>query len=127
MVPPWFALALLAIFVFFGAKQEEIPELDDSELMFNYGLEPIDDEFTVHTESEHPSRVKRPGILTQWLHQREQRKLQRQRALEAEEERRVDEILARVHQHGMQSLSDEEQALLKRVSSRYRNRISNRM
>ena len=42
--------------------------------------------------------------------------------IEAEEERRVDGILARLHSEGINSLSAEERALLDRVSARYRNR-----
>ena len=41
---------------------------------------------------------------------------------EANEERRMDELLMRVHQEGMQSLSPDEHALLQRVSARYRER-----
>ena len=37
------------------------------------------------------SSGKSVGMLTQWLREREQRKLERQRSVEAEEERRVDE------------------------------------
>ena len=42
--------------------------------------------------------------------------------LEAEDEKRVDEILARLHERGMRSLSPEDRALLERVSQRYRSR-----
>jgi hypothetical protein len=41
---------------------------------------------------------------------------------EEEEDRRMDEILARLHESGMQGLSPDDRALLHRVSARYRNR-----
>jgi hypothetical protein len=40
----------------------------------------------------------------------------------ASEERRVDELLAKVQQGGLNSLTDEERRFLTRVSARYRNR-----
>jgi hypothetical protein len=35
----------------------------------------------------------------------------------------VDEILARLHEHGLSSLSAEDRSLLERVSRRYRSRL----
>jgi hypothetical protein len=43
-------------------------------------------------------------------------------AREAAEERRMDEILDKLHREGRGSLTDEEQRFLLRVSRRYRNR-----
>ncbi len=62
------------------------------------------------------------GPLERWLDTRRQSRRQRQEQLEAEEDERVDEILARVHERGIESLSDEERMLLQRVSRRYRTR-----
>jgi stage IV sporulation protein FB len=62
------------------------------------------------------------GPLTRWFHRRRQIRLQRQEINEQEEEQRVDEILSRLHESGMQSLSKEDKSLLNRVSIRYRNR-----
>ncbi len=42
---------------------------------------------------------------------------------EEEDERQVDEILTRLHAHGMGSLTSEERQLLERVSARYRSRL----
>jgi hypothetical protein len=49
-------------------------------------------------------------------------KERRMRDVEAEEERRVDEVLIRVKELGVNALSPDERALLERVSARYRNR-----
>lgn len=125
MVPVWFALLLLAIVLFFSATQE--PERREREAgedeLFGYdfsqgytSLEQSDD--VVEDEPANP--------LAQWLRRRSEERQRRQREREAEEERRVDEILARLHQFGMQSLSAADRALLKRVSQRYRNRLSDR-
>jgi hypothetical protein len=64
------------------------------------------------------------GPITRWIQRRRQARFQRQREVEAEEERRVDDILVRLHTHGIDSLSDEDRSLLKRVSARYRQRNS---
>jgi 2-oxo-4-hydroxy-4-carboxy--5-ureidoimidazoline (OHCU) decarboxylase len=49
-------------------------------------------------------------------------KQRRLRQLEREEERRVDSILVRVKELGLDAISPEERALLQRVSARYRDR-----
>jgi hypothetical protein len=48
--------------------------------------------------------------------------LQREQEQREAEERRMDELLAKVQREGMNSLTDEEKRFLKRVSDRYRNR-----
>ena len=44
---------------------------------------------------------------------------------EAAEERRMDEILDKLHREGRGALTDEEHRFLVRVSARYRNRTKN--
>lgn len=65
---------------------------------------------------------RREGVVRRWLERRKQARLRRQRHQEEEEDRRVDDILARLHNYGSQGISPEDQALLKRVAARYRNR-----
>jgi hypothetical protein len=43
-------------------------------------------------------------------------------AREGAEERRMDEILEKIHREGRAALTDEENRFLVRVSARYRNR-----
>jgi hypothetical protein len=43
------------------------------------------------------------------------------------DEQRVDEILMRVHAHGISSLSDEERAVLERASQSYQQRRRQRV
>jgi stage IV sporulation protein FB len=64
----------------------------------------------------------RAGPLRQWIDRRRAERRRRQRETEQADERRVDDILARLHETGMEGLNPEDQALLKRVSERYRNR-----
>ena len=120
IVPLWFCLILLAIFLFFSAKHEE------ESLVRGLEHEPAwDDELGagITGSSDHThQRTDSAGTLRRWLDQRREARLRRRREIEDEEERQVDDILARLHQVGLHRLSDEERALLQRVSQRYRQR-----
>jgi Zn-dependent protease len=120
VVPIWFSLVLLAVFLYFSAKQEEDRSEDaesDDELFgydFSQGYTSLERTSQVHQEHVSPFR--------KWLEERRSARQQRQRQIEADEERRVDEILSRLHDKGMESLSAEDRSLLKRVSQRLRHR-----
>ena len=119
-IPLWFSLVVLAIFLFFGAKQESSTreEMDRDDDLFGYDFS------QGYTSLEESTRRQEPqqGPLQRWLEERRAAKLEREGEIAAEEERRADELLAQLHEKGMDSLSDEERSLLKRVSARYRER-----
>jgi Zn-dependent protease len=64
----------------------------------------------------------RESALKRWRRRRSELRRQRRQAREAAEERRMDEILEKLHREGRHSLSDEEHRFLIRVSAKYRNR-----
>jgi len=64
------------------------------------------------------------AIIGQTVEARLEEKLHREHHREEEEDRRVDEILSRLHAAGPAALSAEDQALLNRASARYRGRKS---
>jgi Zn-dependent protease len=66
--------------------------------------------------------VRRVSWWRRWLQRRAARKMQREQEQREAEERRMDELLEKLHRHGKASLTDEEQRFMKRVSDRYRNR-----
>ena len=72
-------------------------------------------------ESKHPGMRQRVGqvIRTYQGRRRSQQALQRERG-EAVDAARLDEVLKQLHDHGVDSLSKEDRALLKRVSERVR-------
>lgn len=123
IVPLWFSLVVLAIFLFFGAKQEggSGEEYEAEDTVFGYDFS------QGYTSLEESSRRQEPqaGPFRRWLEERRAAKLEREREIAAEEERRADELLAQLHEKGMDSLSEEERSLLKRVSARYRQRHGN--
>jgi hypothetical protein len=74
-------------------------------------------------ESELPApRRKKPNFWQRWIQRRALRKRQREQEAREAEERRMDELLAKVQREGLPSLTDEERRFLKRVSDRYRHR-----
>lgn len=125
--PAWFALVVLAIFLYFGGKQEvdrREDELEDDDRPFGYDFSAG---YTSLEKTARPAASKRkPGVITQWRRKRREERLRRQAEIEAADELRVDEILTRLHEQGKDSLSDEDRAVLARVSARYRGRSENK-
>ncbi len=118
LVPAWLPLVLIALFLLFSAKQE-VARLDRPE----YGEELFGYDFSQgYTSLERDHDKPQPGPVRRWLLRRRAEREQQRRERETAEEGRVDDILMRLHTYGMQSLSADDQALLNRVSARYRNR-----
>jgi stage IV sporulation protein FB len=67
-------------------------------------------------------RPYKESALKRWRRRRSELRRQRRLVREAAEERRMDEILDKLHREGRGALSDEEHRFLVRVSARYRNR-----
>lgn len=122
IVPTWFALLLLAIFLFFSAHQEESlqEEEEADDLLFGYDFSQGYTSLERTIESPQESDT----FLRQWLSSRRQQRQDQKEVSEQDEDRRIDEILSRLHDQGAESLSPEDRRLLKRVSARYRSRDS---
>ena len=127
----WFALAFLGIYIYFNSRREEIQHAEhdlEEDTVFGYDFSQgytslersLDEDDDIEPESD-PS-VPQMGILGRWIEKRKESQRQREIDQEVEDEKRVDEILARLHEQGMRSLSKEDRALLNRVSERYRSR-----
>lgn len=122
-LPHWVPLALFAVFVYFSTQHEaarlEAAEWDEEVFSYDFSQG--------YTSLERgPESLLRPSSsLRRWLQNRREQRRQRRACQEQEEERQVDEILVRLHETGMNSLSAKERAILDRVSARYRNRQRN--
>jgi stage IV sporulation protein FB len=57
-----------------------------------------------------------------WLQRRTAKRLQREIERRESDDRRLDELLDKVHRHGQGALDDEEKRFMKRVSDRFKNR-----
>lgn len=120
VLPAWVPLVLLAALIYFCAQQEGI-RLEASqwdEELFSYDFS--QGYTSLERASESPRRP--GGSLRRWLETRRELRQRRRQWQEQEEERQVDDILMRLHETGMDSLSAKERAILDRVSARYRNR-----
>jgi Zn-dependent protease len=114
-------LVLFGLFLFFSARQEaervREHETGDGSLGYDFSQG-----YTSLERHDAPRRERKPGPLKRWLKARRAARIERQQQQEISEERRVDEILARLHETGMAGISEEDRALLDRVSARYRDR-----
>ncbi len=126
MVPAWFALLMLAIFLFFSATFEPHAQATDRDAaeddLFGYDFS---QGYTSLERSSESLDDDEASPISEWLEQRRHTRKKREAEQEAEEEQRVDEILARLHDGGMAMLSDDDRRLLELVSARYRSRLNN--
>jgi Zn-dependent protease len=122
LLPTWLPLSLFAIFLFFSGKQqmESWRAADSDETVLGYDFS---EGYTSLERSNEPAIAPAPGFLARWIEQRRANRRKRMAQIEAEEERRVDEVLARLNEVGIDALSIDERKLLKRVSRRYRQRL----
>jgi Zn-dependent protease len=114
----WFCLAL---FIWSSCKQEYlILETGGEESLFGYDFS----QGYTSLEQDQPPRPrrKRQNFFQRWLQRRNQRKMQRDMEQAVQEERRMDELLAKIQLTGYNSLTEEEKRFMKRVSDKYRNR-----
>lgn len=114
----------LAGFIYVSCKQEWIQlETGSEDSLFGYDFS---QGYTSLERDEQPAapprKKKRPNFFQRWLQKRAARKLQREQEREAADELRMDELLDKIARSGKESLTDEENRFLKRVSDKYRNR-----
>jgi hypothetical protein len=116
-----FSLAILAVMLLFSARQEaaRMHDADGEERPFGYDFSA--GYTSLNRSFEHEAQ--RPGMVRRWLELRKQRRRERRVQEELELERRLDEILSRLHEGGMDAISAEDRAILKRASVRYRSRV----
>ncbi|MCO6459360.1 MAG: site-2 protease family protein [Pirellulaceae bacterium] len=122
LFPVWFPLVLLSILLFFSSRTAETPRVDPPAADQPFGYDFSQGYTSLEKSTQQIAPPPPPGLWQRWRQQRRDARQQRQQRVEADEERRVDEILDRLHQHGLDKLSAEDRALLERVSVRYRNR-----
>lgn len=92
------------------ARQFEDPFATDD---FSQGYTGLDD--------DPESRPRRPGVLERWRQEREARRREQEELQRIAAERRLDELLEKINQRGMASLTEEEKRFLNQASNRYRS------
>ena len=113
-----FGLALLIeLMVRHEARMSEEGYFDDG--LFGYDFS---EGYTSLENSAQKVRPRRESALRRWRRRRSDQRRLRRVAQEAAEERRMDEILEKLHNQGRSSLTEEEHRFLIRVSAKYKNR-----
>jgi Zn-dependent protease len=111
----------LALFIYYTCRQQWfILENGGEDSVFGYDFS----QGYTSLEGETPPPPRRPqtSFWRRWLQKRAARKIQRAQEIREAEDRRMDELLDKVHREGKNALTDEERRFLNRVSDRYRNR-----
>ncbi len=121
LLPLWLPLSLLIMYLVFSTRVE-LARLEDDDRDGDLLGYDFSQGYTSLERAGDSLRRPEPNFVQKWLERRREEKRRRAREIEVEEERRVDEILARLKDVGLSALSPEERALLGRVSERYRNR-----
>jgi hypothetical protein len=117
-VPPCIPLMTLGVFLFFSARQDLVCGQPYEQVEGPAGYQ-LDSDGLDLLEAMWSADEDENGVLVehQPLRQHENRREQ-----DAFEDARVDDILARLHDSSLESLSPEEVDILQRASERYRHR-----
>jgi Zn-dependent protease len=113
---------LLAGFIFVACKMQWVMlETGGEDSLFGYDFS---QGYTSLERDQAPAAPprRRTTWWKRWLQKRAAQKLLREQETREAEERRMDELLDKVHREGKAALTDEERRFMKRVSDRYRNR-----
>jgi Zn-dependent protease len=123
-IPAWLPLGILAVVLVWGANRC----VDGDSIQTRRALDEVDHDAPLWLTPQWPDEEfghgeDREAVLIERFQDRQQVTLERKRfEQEANEDARVDAILARLHQCTLEELSEEERAVLKRASRRYRQR-----
>jgi Zn-dependent protease len=120
LVPAWFPLAVVSCLLLYGSFRNSTARRYDVGLAID-AFDSDDEEWLTSDWLEED----REAVLVEHLQDKQQEALDRKRReQEASEDARVDAILQRLHNTSFEQLSEEERAILKRASRRYRKRRS---
>ncbi len=118
LVPSWFPYAIASVFLFYGGSRNTHGRRYDVGLAIDE-LDSDDEDWLADQWEEDD----REAVLVEHLQDKRQEALDRKRReREANEDARVDAILARLQDSSFEQLSEEDRATLKRASRRYRQR-----
>ena len=119
LMPVWFPLSLASVFLLYGGSRAARQGSYDAGLDIDE-LESDDEQWLAVDWLEE----ERAAVVAERLQEKQRETLDRKRReREDREDARVDDILARVQEVGLDHLSEDEQAILKRASRRYRQRL----
>jgi Zn-dependent protease len=110
----------VAVFVYYSAETER--RMLEAGMLFDDSLFGYDFSEGYSSLAKTAPKARRPSLWQRWWRRRERIRQQRRQAQLEEQDRQVDEILAKLHREGMASLTEQERRFLTRVSAEYRSR-----
>ncbi|MSU76998.1 MAG: hypothetical protein EXS16_02770 [Gemmataceae bacterium] len=112
-------LAFLTMFIFVACAVEMMTiETAQEDLLFGYDFS----QGYTSLEKDEPPRPKekKQNLLQRWMAERAAKKAQQEQEQRLADDKRMDDLLDKIQKYGKDSLTDEEQRFLKRVSERYK-------
>lgn len=108
----------LAVFMLYAASMAlHQLEIDDSPFGYDFSAGYT----SLEKDDEPPRKTKKVGWFTRWRQTRRARKMQQEADSRQRDEERMDLLLEKIARTGKESLSDEENRFLERMSARKRN------
>ncbi len=116
-------LAFLTVFIYVSCAQE-MTMLEAAHDDHPFGYDFSQGYTSLEKDEEKPSEPEdqNQNFIQRWLSRRAAQKAQQEQEEREADEKRVDELLEKIQKSGKQSLTDEENRFLKRVSERYKNK-----
>jgi len=114
----------LALFIYVSCQRQWVMlETGEGEGVFGYDFSQGYTSLERDQVQAAPAPKPKLSWWRRWLQKRAAKKLQQEMERREAEEKRMDELLQKLHQHkqGGPALTDEEQRFMKRVADRYRN------
>jgi Zn-dependent protease len=113
----------LALFIYVSCQRQWVVlETGGDEGVFGYDFSQGYTSLERDQPATSPPPPRRVSWWRRWLQRRAAKRMQREQEQREAEERRLDELLDKVHREGQASLTDEERRFMKRVSDRYKHR-----
>ncbi len=125
--PTWFVFVCAGIILIFAARygfHREVNAVDDQMGILDdlVDYESIYDDYEEEETTDSFLNELEDDLVSDWLQEQHAKSENVERLVAKEEEKRVDAILEKLHQKGIEALSDEERAFLNRISMQYRRR-----
>lgn len=123
ILPGWVIGIGLGMVIYFASRRAELARASDDQEDLPFGYD-FSAGYTSLGWTSQPARSvpTKPNLVQRWWTRRLQQRTEYRLQREADEDLRVDELLQRVHEHGYQSLTVDEQRFLRRASVRYRRK-----
>jgi Zn-dependent protease len=109
----------LLLYAVLEHQQSQMPEQVDDSFMgydFSQGYTSLE-----KSQESEPAPQAQPGFFERWKKRREEARARREAERDQQAAEQLDILLAKVHEHGLQSLSESEKRTLKQASDRLRD------